>query len=250
MKPNYIFLEEATSTNTLLAAADATDPQPHATVLAARSQTAGRGQRGNSWEAEPGKNLTFSVLLRPGGVAARDQFVISEAVAIAVAHVVASVVGAGNDVAVKWPNDIYVGDRKICGILIENSLSGNSIVRSIAGVGLNVNQTEFVSDAPNPVSVAQLTGKSTDLRRLLEQVVEAIVRMADLCGTEAGAAEIHREYRSMLWRRNGMYRWVDAADSSVFDAEIDDIATTGHITLRTPAGELRTFAFKEVHPVI
>ncbi len=134
---------------------------PHGYVLMAREQTAGRGQRGNSWEAAPGMNVTMSVMLRPQGLPAAAQFAISEAVAMGVVDLLDSL---GVDGArVKWPNDIYVGDRKVCGILIENSLCGTIVGRSVAGVGLNVNQREFVGGAPNPVSLRQLLGRDLDV---------------------------------------------------------------------------------------
>ncbi|MDE5927427.1 MAG: biotin--[acetyl-CoA-carboxylase] ligase, partial [Duncaniella sp.] len=151
----FIIKDTLPSTSSYLAgiAADA----PHGTVVMAREQTAGRGQRGNSWEAEPGCNITLSLLLRPEGLHPARQFVISQAVSLAIADLVSHFVAA--PVSIKWPNDIYVDDRKICGILIENTITGTSIDRTIVGIGLNVNQTEFRSDAPNPVSMRQLMPK-------------------------------------------------------------------------------------------
>ncbi|MDE6668417.1 MAG: biotin--[acetyl-CoA-carboxylase] ligase [Muribaculaceae bacterium] len=148
----HISLDEVSSTNTWLAQHAA--ELPHLTMVTAARQIAGRGQRGNSWESEPGANLTFSLLIRPEDMPARSQFSISEATALAVTDLLATY---GLTATVKWPNDIYVGDRKICGILIEHAVMGTSIMHSIIGVGLNVNQTRFISDAPNPVSLLQLT---------------------------------------------------------------------------------------------
>ena len=166
------WLQEVGSTSTYLREnrADA----PHATVVAARSQTAGRGQRGNSWEAEPGRNLTFSMLLRPRGVDARTQYAVSEAVATAIVTVLRRYVPDSDHLTVKWPNDIYYTDSKLCGILIECSLSGLTIDRAVAGVGINVNQTEFRSDAPNPISLRQITGREYPLEPLLAEVALAI----------------------------------------------------------------------------
>ncbi|WP_301748249.1 biotin--[acetyl-CoA-carboxylase] ligase [uncultured Duncaniella sp.] len=130
----------------------------HGTAVMARVQTAGRGQRGNSWEAEPGMNITLSLLLRPEGLEPARQFIISQAVSLAIVEMLDNFIGA-DAVSIKWPNDIYVNDSKIAGILIENVISGSAISRSIVGVGLNVNQTEFLSDAPNPVSLKQLLPK-------------------------------------------------------------------------------------------
>ncbi len=209
---------------------------PHGFALMAREQTAGRGQRGNSWEAEPGKNITLSVMLRPDNLPALRQFEISEAVALGVADTVESLGIEG--VAVKWPNDIYVGDRKIAGILIENSIRGANIAYSVAGIGLNVNQTEFRSDAPNPVSIAQLTGRSYDLVELASAMVS---RILDRLGRVN-----HAEYRRRLWRGTGLWRWT-TPDGNEFEAEIVDVAPDGMLTL---SGCPRPFAFKQLSPLL
>ncbi len=158
------------------------DPEaPHGLVVAAREQTAGRGQRGNTWESGPGLNLSFSIVLRPGDLHAVRQFCISEAVALAVAETVEEELrsnGVDDPVYVKWPNDIYVGDRKICGILIENTVTGTHIDKSVVGIGLNVNQREFHSDAPNPVSIIQLTARETPLQPLLDRLTARLLTLA------------------------------------------------------------------------
>ena len=118
---NIIHLESVGSTNTYLAGR-AVD-LPHATVVSTYCQTAGRGQRGNSWESEPNKNLSFSVLLRPQNIIARQQFYLSEAVSVAIVKTLKRYI-SNHRVSIKWPNDIYVDDLKICGILIENTLCG------------------------------------------------------------------------------------------------------------------------------
>lgn len=211
---------------------------PHGFALMALEQTAGRGQRGNSWEAEPGKNITLSLMLRPEGMEAVRQFEISEAVALGVLDLLCEL-GISN-VAVKWPNDVYVGDRKICGILIENALSGQFISRSIAGIGLNVNQREFRSDAPNPVSLWQLTAREYQLEELAEELVSAILRRLD-----RGAN--HADYLANLYRRDGFYPW-QLPDGTSFIASITDVSPTGLLTLsRFPD---RQFAFKEVSYIL
>ncbi len=158
---NFLLLEEVDSTNSYVAvhAAELEDM----TMVIADSQTAGRGQRGNSWESEQGKNLTFTLLYKPQGIAPREQFAISEAAALAVADFL---VESGMEAKVKWPNDIYAGDRKISGILIEHALMGQTIQHTRIGIGLNVNQREFRSDAPNPVSMVQLLGSESDISRV------------------------------------------------------------------------------------
>jgi len=234
-------VEETPSTNSALAAMAGS--VAHGYAIMSRRQTAGRGQRGNTWESAPGMNVTLSLLLRPDGVDAAAQFTISEAVAIGVVDTIAPLL-PGEEVRVKWPNDVYVGDRKICGILIENSLSGRRVERSIAGIGLNVNQDRFVSDAPNPVSLTQLTGERYDVeavaRRLCDNILARIEQPAD---------DLHGLYRTLLWRGEGYHAWTDASGRR-FEARIADVAPTGHLTLETREGIRGTFAFKEVSAVL
>ena len=244
---NIITLPEVSSTNTRMR--ETMPDAPSGTVLAARSQTAGRGQRGNSWEAEPGCNLTFSVLLRPEGVEAATQYAVSEAVAVAVTDVPRPLVPYPDDIAIKWPNDIYYGDRKICGILIENTLSGKNIERSIAGVGLNVNQRVFRSDAPNPVSLWQITGIEHDLDPLLRDVAGAIIDRVAQTSIPAGREALAALYMSRLWRRNGIYPY-SLHDGTTFMASIAGVASTGHLSLLHDDGSLSVHAFKEVAAIL
>lgn len=245
MAPEIIIVDEAGSTNTLLASM--TDA-PHGTVVAARRQTAGRGQRGNSWEAEPGKNLTFSLLLRLKAVPAARQFEISEIVAMAIARVLAR--RLGQEVSIKWPNDIYVGDRKICGILIENTLTGPRIDRSIAGIGINVNQDRFLSDAPNPVSMLNISGRETDLDALLREVAGEITGAFEAHEAAPDTEALTRAYSAMLWRRSGLWPWRDCLAGEVISASIASVAPDGRLTLALADGSSRSYAFKEVAAVL
>lgn len=232
-----IWLDSCGSTNTCLG--EMARDREHGTVVITRSQTAGRGQRGNSWEAEPGKNLTFSLLLKLPQFKAIEQFSISEAVALGVADALRALLPA-HEVTVKWANDIYVADRKICGILIEHSLQGPFIQYSIAGIGINVNQHLFHSDAPNPVSLWQLTGKEYDLDTLLADVLEAIDRR--LATDRDG---LHRSFIRSLWKSGGnTYR--DAATGEIFHAAIADVKRDGCLVLIDGFGNVREYYFKEV----
>lgn len=244
MKHNILHLDSVTSTNSWLAVEGR--EMPHATVVTTREQTAGRGQRGNSWESQPGANLTFSMLLRPESIAAHSQFTISEAVALGIADALRHYLPADR-VKIKWSNDIYVDNRKICGILIENSITGDRIGRSIAGIGINVNQEEFHSDAPNPVSMRNITGIEYNLDEVLNLVIDSI--LARLDEGIANPASLHRAYIESLWGKEGRtYR--DTATGEIFSAIIEDVAPIGHIHLRDTSGRLRIHAFKEIAVIL
>ena len=234
-------IETAPSTNTLLK--EQPETAEAMTMVIARTQTAGRGQRGNYWEAEPGKNLTFSFYFHPKGVLPSQQFCISEAVALALTDALAEL---GVSATVKWPNDIYVGDRKISGILIENSIFGQEIARCIVGVGLNVNQKEFRSDAPNPVSLLNLTGRQHDLEETASMIGTRLEKRLKQTETIEGRERLHDEYLNRLWRRDGeRHPFVDATTGERFEGRIETVETDGHLILNKD-GETRNFAFKEV----
>lgn len=238
-----LWIEETDSTNNWIKSnPDAVHPM---TLVAAYDQTAGRGQRGNSWESEPGKNLTFSFYFTPGNVSPADQFIISEAVSLAMAR---SLSHFDIRAEVKWPNDIYVGDRKICGILIENSISSERISRCIVGIGLNVNQERFVSDAPNPVSMTMVTGEKNDLEEVL-RCVGRHIKAYLMCLSDR--RDLHREYRGNLWRRTGWHAFRDTATGEYFPASIEDVEPRGHLILRhLDSEDLRRYAFKEVEFIL
>lgn len=242
-----VYVDFAESTNSLLAAS--AKKFEHGTALAAHSQTSGRGQRGNKWESEPGKNLTFSVLLRPTTIVASHQFELLQIVSIAVVKVLRAQLGT-NDIHIKWPNDIYFRDHKICGILIENTLSGPAISQSIIGIGINVNQDRFVSDAPNPISMAQISGREYDLDDLLEYFVTQIVSDFDAYEADPEPTTLAARYRFMMWRGEGYWPYRDNITGKGFDARIAAIAPTGHLTLATTGGAFHTYAFKEVSAVL
>ena len=246
---HYIELPSVSSTFTYVAT--------HATELADRTlvstpcQTEGRGQRGNHWESEPGQNLTFTAIMRPQAWEARRQFLISEAVAVAIADTLAEQCGV--ECSVKWPNDIYAhtpdgGVGKICGILISHSLDGSMIRHTIIGAGININQTRFLSDAPNPVSVKGITGREHTLSPLLRAFGEAIERSVDRLWNDPDYSTLlHERYMQLLWRGDGgLYPWLDTATGERFQATLFAIEPLGHMVLRTPEGTLRRYAFKEV----
>lgn len=240
---HIVELPEAASTNTYLDKWDSETPQQQGCVVITHRQWAGRGQRGNSWEAEPGKNLTFSYLLRPDGVAPQEQFVLSQAVALAIVDVLSQY---ADGFSVKWPNDIYYRDSKIAGILIEHNLAGMSISRTIVGIGLNINQQAFISDAPNPISLSQITGETYNLEIILSQILDATTQRYNMCVDSR--KHLQDDYAATLYRREGYYTYRDAQGE--FSAAIDAVMPDGHLLLRDSAGCVRRYAFKEVAFVI
>lgn len=217
----------------------------HGDIIVAREQTAGRGQRGNSWEAEPEKNLTFSLFLRPRDMLAADSFLLSMAVSVGIVDALNKIL-APDEVKIKWPNDIYWNDLKLAGILIENSFSGQWIDHSIVGIGLNVNQTYFISDAPNPVSMIQIAGLSFDLIEVLKTVCESILKYIDHIPP---VNLLSQAYHKSLWRREGIHLWREP-DDKPFKAYIEEVAPSGLLTLIRPDGYKKVYAFKEVFPIL
>ena len=206
-------------------------------VVWADYQTAGRGCGTNHWESERGKNLTFSMLLHPHDVPAQKQFRISRAISLAICKALGQHIG---DLSIKWPNDIYWRDGKIGGILIEVTLQGNKVKDCIIGIGLNINQHVFRSDAPNPVSMWQICEQETDCEQLLQEILQAFQEYMGKSNKD--------EYQSMLYRRKGFHPYADK--DGAFMAEIIDVEDDGHLLLRDDNGQLRRYAFKEVTFII
>lgn len=238
-----IWIKEAASTNSkVLEYGPATE---EGVILSAIIQTQGRGQKGNSWESEPGKNLSFSAMWMPAEFPARQQFSISEAVALSVVDLLKNL---NIEAKVKWPNDIYVGDKKICGILIEHSVMGMNLNRTIAGVGININQKEFLSDAPNPVSVVQLTGKEYDIASLLNRYNEYLTKNLKEIQLEDGRMSIHKRFMVNLWRGDGKaYPFRDVRSGIRYMGKIEGISPMGFLSVENiESGEKKEYAFKEV----
>jgi BirA family biotin operon repressor/biotin-[acetyl-CoA-carboxylase] ligase len=220
---------------------------PHGYCISADFQTSGHGQATNRWESEDGKNLLFSLLLRPTVIPAAEQFVITELVTLAIINALQDYIR--QQITIKWPNDIYVGDKKLCGILIENALCGPTIDTCIVGIGININQELFVSDAPNPVSLKQLNGRDNDRGEILAEIYQNILNyydyLADNWQNNDIKQSLHYEYMNNLYRRTGYHNY-STPEGEHFRAEIENIGPQGHLTLRLESGEQRIFAFKEV----
>ena len=250
-----MYIKQTHSTSTLLRE-QYTDDLPHLYTIRTDFQTAGRGQAGNSWESEEGKNLLFSSLLRYEGIYAADQWRLSMLVAIACWEVLAKYLPK-DWLTIKWPNDIYYGDKKLVGILIENSLSGSMVDHTIVGIGMNVNQTEWLSNAPNPMSMKQITGQDYPVEQLLNDWICAM-KSWETSTTE----EIKDAYMQHLYRRQGWNLYVERevsiaptaiatdTEEGIFRAELMGITEQGELQLRTENNEEKTYHFKQIRFVI
>ncbi|MBD8002762.1 biotin--[acetyl-CoA-carboxylase] ligase [Phocaeicola faecium] len=238
--PDPIRLEETVSTNSYLADLCRKASVTELTSVYTDFQTAGRGQRGNSWESEAGKNLLFSFVVYPDFLEARRQFFLSQVTAIALQEVLSQY---AKDITIKWPNDIYWRDKKLCGTLIENDLTGMYISRSISGTGVNLNQARFTSDAPNPVSLFQITGQQYDRQEILRQIMERIVHYYALLKS-GETSELTTRYQAALYRKHGFHAYKD--NNGIFRGRFCEVEPSGRLILEDEAGLQRAYMFKEV----
>ena len=209
-------------------------------------QTAGRGCGTNTWESERGKNLLFSILCHPQNVRATHQFLLLEAMSLALIEALEPHVHTGS-LSVKWPNDIYWNDSKLGGTLTECSLSGQQLKWCVIGTGLNVNQRAFMSDAPNPVSLLQICNKELELQPLLERILSQFSKYLDLI-KEAKYEALHKAYMTILYRREGFHDYCDAHGR--FRAKIVDVEHEGTLILQDTMQQIRRYQFKEVQFII
>lgn len=240
----FHFLATCASTNAEVQAAVVKNgATPEGLTILADHQTAGRGQRGNQWQAALGQNLTFSVLLRPTFLSAAQQFDLSIAVALAGYDTLRTLLGPAAPVAVKWPNDLYVGQRKIGGILIENSLRGTLLNTSIVGIGLNVNQTNFAPDLTSATSLARETGHPHDRAAVLATLLAALeARYLTLRGGQA--VRLRATYLNRLYRFD---EWAEFAfDGRQARGRITGIDDSGRLLVALATGEARAFGVQEV----
>ncbi|MCR5076694.1 MAG: biotin--[acetyl-CoA-carboxylase] ligase [Prevotella sp.] len=239
-----IRLDQTDSTNTFLRTYIPAEGETM-TVAVADFQQAGRGQGTNTWESEAGKNLLFSILVHPVMLPVRSQFLLAEAGALALKEALADYVQ--DDIRLKWPNDIYWKDRKLSGTLIETKLGGGHIKDCVFGVGLNVNQTVFRSDAPNPVSLCQISGHEVDRDELLCKIITKFTGLYRLLEM-GGYADISAMYHEALYRRGGFHTFRDADGD--FEGSIIEVEDDGHLVLRDRSGVIRSYQFKEVEFII
>lgn len=233
------YIESTESTNNLLKEISKQESLSEGFMVYTDFQAAGKGQPGNSWESEKGKNLLFSILLKPQDIPIYKQFILSQITALAIKNVLDKYT---DNITIKWPNDIYWRDKKICGILIENTLIRDKIDRCIIGIGLNINQEFFTSKAPNPVSLKQINRKELDRETILSEIHS---RLMDLY-RNPDPEKIQNLYFESLYRKNGFHPYIDTASKEYFLAKIKSVEPDGKLILITNKDERKEFYFKEV----
>lgn len=235
-----IYHDELPSTNSEAARLLRETELSEGEIIRAGFQTAGRGHGNNGWISDKDMNLLFSIILHPEVLDPTAQFYISIAISLGIHDFISKYC---SNVSIKWPNDIYVGSDKIAGILIENTILGNTIQNSIAGIGININQDDFHSLAPNPVSLKMKTGMLHDTERCFQEVTECIgKRYRELLWGDNERLQV--EYVSKLYRLN---KWAEyRSESKQFTARLTGINNEGRLILVNQDQTISEFGFKEV----
>jgi BirA family biotin operon repressor/biotin-[acetyl-CoA-carboxylase] ligase len=210
------------------------------TVILADFQTKGKGQKGGYWESEKGKNLTLSFILNPSFLDVQKEFYLSMSVSIGIVEFLSQL---QLNSKIKWPNDIYINNRKAGGILIENAVKNNIIASSVIGIGININQTEFKSIAPNPTSVSLELGKSVDLKDSLSLLLKNLDKWINILYDEC-YPKIRARYRRYLFLKNKKAFFTDK--NGKFRGRIIDVEESGMLLVKTDKKEIRKYNFKEI----
>jgi BirA family biotin operon repressor/biotin-[acetyl-CoA-carboxylase] ligase len=241
---NLLFFKDLPSTNIHAANLLKKNNPQEGTIVYTNYQSAGKGYSGNKWESEDGKNLLLSIILYPSFIKPEDQFHISMVISLGVCDFLMRFIP---ECSIKWPNDIWVNNDKIAGLLIESSLTGKQIEFTVAGLGLNINQQRFLSDAPNPVSLNQLTGVIYDLPSSLEKLVSDLdKRYKQLIGGNYG--QIKKEYVSKLYRLN---RWHEFRDKNgLYTGRILTVGDYGRLIIEKQNGKISEYSFKETEFIL
>ncbi|MBN2165750.1 MAG: biotin--[acetyl-CoA-carboxylase] ligase [Marinilabiliaceae bacterium] len=244
-KPKYIFLKETSSTNNKMKELIETSSPEEFSIIQTTHQYAGRGQMGNCWESEKDKNLTFSIFLKPTFLPIQDQFIISKITSLAIIKSLEKF--CIEKLKIKWPNDIYVDNKKIAGILIENSIMGKQLFNSIIGIGLNINQIIFSNNAPNATSLAIINNKTYDINPILNDIVNNIINYYILI-QQNKTSEIDKKYLQLLYRINENANYKD--NSGIFNGIIKGVDSFGRLLIKTANNEIRCYEFKDVAFII
>ena len=235
-----LYLEKTDSTNQYLINLIESDQVKEGLAVFCFNQTKGKGQKGNTWISEPGKNVCYSIFIKPDYIPVRNQFIISQVISLATKAFLEEFSG---NISIKWPNDIYWNDKKIAGILIENKLKKDIIEYSVIGIGVNINQIQFPKNLPNPVSLSQITGDKYDLNEIANKLHHKIrTSLEELnLGTEG---DIQRYYVNSLYHRDGFHSY--RSQNGDFSAKIRGVSALGYLMLEHEDGNVKNYAFKEI----
>jgi BirA family transcriptional regulator, biotin operon repressor / biotin---[acetyl-CoA-carboxylase] ligase len=243
--PKIIHLPETKSTNSYAIELLSKGRPEEGSVIITDHQTAGKGTDTNTWESEKGKNLTFSLILYPKS-AADQQFILNKAISLGIYDFLLTEL-PGQNVSIKWPNDLYIGDKKVCGILIQNSMMGNKMEYMVVGIGLNVNQTVFTSNAPNPVSLKMITGLEHNLEKLLQKLLDSIFERYNSVRHEA-TRKVENNYQTALYRLGEWHKYL--VNETRINSRINGTNAFGQLLLEKETGEIIVCDLKEVKFVI
>lgn len=242
---NTVVLDSVDSTNNYAKGLLSKSKPMEGTAILAKEQYAGRGQMGNTWHTEAGKNLTLSIILYPDFLDADKQFYLNMAISLGVKDFCESVID-DDDVRIKWPNDIYHLDNKLGGMLIENSISNGKIASCVAGIGLNINQTTFNPSVPNPASFINVTSKEHSIEKMTNGLFSFIEKYY-LQLRQQHFNFLDRAYTEALYRYQQTHEY--RKGEQIFKGEINGVAKDGKLLIHSNGKELR-FAFKEVEYII
>ena len=236
-----IFVEETDSTNEL--AKEILKSKTHSLPFSVQAnlQTKGKGQFSKTWESKAKKNLLLSLVVEAPRIEIDKQFEISKAVAVAIRNMIKDITDA--KVCIKWPNDIYVGDEKIAGVLIENTIIGRKLDTCIIGIGLNVNQIRFSDNLPNPTSLALITNKTFSLENIKDEIINAIIYNLKYL------KDIDKNYTKFLYRKGELGKFISDKNLE-FLGVITGVDITGKLCVRTENNVVKTFSNNEIKFVL
>ncbi len=239
-----LYISKTTSTNDYLKKLSKEKDLPSGFVVYTDFQTKGKGQIGNGWKSEKGKNLLFSCYVKPSNLHIKDYFVITEIVTISIKEILEQYV---DNISIKWPNDIYWKNKKIGGILIENSLYKDKIISTVIGIGLNINQKVFDKDLPNPISLFNITSKDYNRLDIMELIVQKIVTLFKTFDRKI----LHKNYLESLFRINEQHFFYNPKNNQRFLATIITVNHSGELVLQSQ-GETKPkeYYFKEVEYIL
>jgi len=225
--------ERLDSTNTHLNELLSREKLIEGTVVITDTQFAGKGQSDHKWESAPGLNLTFSFVLYPEFLHPPKQFMLNKIISLAIKDFIDTKVPA-KDTSIKWTNDVYYKNSKIAGIIINNAIQGNKFLHTVVGIGVNINQTEYLSDAPNPISLSMITGKKYDLNNCFSEICKYLDQRYKQLKNK-NTEMIDNEYLSSLYRLNKLYDYI--YQNKKISAKITGIDEFGMLLLISDKGE-------------